>query len=101
VARTLKVKRAGTGFAGFEKYELDKVHLAERLVRGLYEKDPDATLKEVSKRAQIAVSTLQKLNSGKTLFPRFDTLWKMATAAGIEVILQHKEQTPARVGRSR
>jgi len=45
--------RHGTDFRGFEKYELDKCHLAEQLVTALYEKEPDATLVEVAQRATL------------------------------------------------
>lgn len=74
-----------TRFAGFEKYEMDKVHLVEEIVGRLYGDKPDQTLAEISERSQIAVSTLRNLNSGKTLFPRTDTLWKMATACGAKI----------------
>ena len=85
---TKRKARAGTKFRGFEKYELDKVHLVESLVTALYEKDPDATLKEVAKRAQIAVSTLMRLNSGVTIFPRLDTLWRMSAATGLKLKIE-------------
>jgi hypothetical protein len=80
--------KVGTKFVGFEKYEHDKVRIFEQVVSALYEKDPDATLKEVAKRAQIGVSTLTNINSGKTLFPRVDTLWKMAAASGKKIRIE-------------
>ena len=89
MALTAKRKaRAGTKFCGFEKYEMDKVHLVELLVTALYEKDPDATLKEVAKRSQIAVSTLTNLNSGRTIFSHLQTVWKMSAACGLKIKIE-------------
>lgn len=76
-------RRIKRHFQAFEKYEREKQQLVDEIVQRLYSSDPDATLKAVAERAGICVSTLSRLNKGKTFFPRFDTLWKMARASGM------------------
>ena len=78
-------KYKASGFRGFERYELQKEEIVSEIVAGLYSDDPDARLTKIAERSQISVSTLRNLNTGRTRFPRMDTLWKMATAAKLKI----------------
>ena len=57
--------------------------------------------REVAKKAHVANSTLYRLFSGKTRFPRTDTVWRMCQAMGLPDAVFHVHVNPQKNRRKR
>lgn len=74
-------------FPNFEKYEFQKNRLLSDLINQIYDSQPDIKKKEICRKAGISMSTLYGLRSGRTRYPRLDTIWKLAQFARIKLSL--------------
>lgn len=76
-------RRTTRRFPGKEHYEVRRDEIIWVIENQAYQQG--LTIEELTAKAGIHPSTWYYLVSGKTQYPRLDTLWKLCNAAGLEV----------------
>lgn len=79
-------RRARKQFMEFERYEVDKVKLAQQILRAADKRG--WVFAHLAEWSGVSIATIRRLESGTTKYPRLDTIWKLAQATGYRIELE-------------